>query len=63
MADLFDTADVPDHATVRPLADRLRPRDLAEVIGQDSVLGPDGPLGSMLAAGSLGSLILSLIHL
>ena len=58
MPDLFDTSspDVAD-ATNRPLADRLRPRTLSEVIGQDQVLGPDGPLGAMLAAGSLGSII------
>jgi putative ATPase len=42
----------------RPLADRLRPKTLAEVIGQDKVLSPDGPLGAMLTAGSLSSLIL-----
>ncbi|MEX0285181.1 MAG: replication-associated recombination protein A [Paracoccaceae bacterium] len=42
----------------RPLADRLRPASLSEVIGQAQVLGPDAPLGAMLAAGSLGSLIL-----
>jgi putative ATPase len=36
----------------RPLADRLRPRALSEVIGQEAVLGPDGPLGAMLAAGA-----------
>ena len=57
MADLFDspqpTADGP-----RPLADRLRPKRLSEVIGQGHVLGPEGPLGAMLAAGSLSSLIL-----
>jgi putative ATPase len=57
MPDLFDTPAVPSQAP-RPLADRLRPRALSEVIGQDKVLSPDGPLGSMLAAGSLGSLIL-----
>ena len=34
----------------RPLADRLRPQDLAEVVGQDHLLGADGPLGRMLAA-------------
>ncbi|MEM1064595.1 MAG: replication-associated recombination protein A [Pseudomonadota bacterium] len=58
MADLFDTApaDVPDHAP-RPLADRLRPRALGEVIGQAQVLGPEAPLGVMLASGSLSSLI------
>ncbi|PIE08645.1 MAG: AAA family ATPase [Rhodobacterales bacterium] len=61
MADLFDKlpGDTPETETARrPLADRLRPRSLAEVIGQDEILGPDGPLGTMLAAGSLGSLIL-----
>ncbi|MCB1356242.1 MAG: replication-associated recombination protein A [Maritimibacter sp.] len=61
MADLFDPlpGDTPAQANApRPLADRLRPQALSEVIGQDQVLGPDGPLGTMLAAGSLGSLIL-----
>ncbi len=41
----------------RPLADRLRPQTLTEVIGQEQVLGPDAPLGVMLASGSLSSLI------
>jgi len=59
MADLFDTAAAqPAPGAPRPLADRLRPRTLAEVIGQAHVLGPEGPLGAMLAAGSLSSLIL-----
>ena len=58
MADLFDTPEKTEESAPRPLADRLRPRALDEVVGQDSVLGPDGPLGSMLAVGSLGSLIL-----
>jgi putative ATPase len=57
MSDLFDTPSKAQDAP-RPLADRLRPRNLAEVIGQGHVLGPDGPLGSMLAAHSLSSLIL-----
>lgn len=58
MADLFDTPK-PDHAEApRPLADRIRPQDLSEVIGQEKVLGPEGPLGAMLAAGSLSSVIL-----
>ena len=62
MGDLFDTSasarddKVPDSAP-RPLADRLRPRALSEVIGQDKVIGPDGPLGVMLASGSLSSLV------
>ncbi len=59
MADLFDTAAAPaSSAGPRPLADRLRPRSLSEVIGQAHVLGPEGPLGAMLAARSLSSLIL-----
>ena len=59
MADLFDTPD-PGAAPVahRPLADRIRPRHLSEVIGQRHVLGPEAPLGAMLAAGSLSSIIL-----
>lgn len=59
MADLFDTAAAPAApAGPRPLADRLRPRSLSEVIGQAHVLGPEGPLGAMLAARSLSSLVL-----
>jgi|TARA_B110000908_G_scaffold137835_1_gene163658 putative ATPase len=56
MADLFGappTVDMP-----RPLADRLRPQSLADVIGQSKVLGPEGPLTVMLGAGALTSLIL-----
>ena len=58
MADLFstDTPTAPDTAP-RPLADRLRPTSLSDVIGQDQVLGSDAPLGVMLASGSLSSLI------
>ncbi|WIY27293.1 replication-associated recombination protein A [Parasedimentitalea psychrophila] len=59
MADLFDSgAAQPDQPQPnRPLADRLRPRTLAQVIGQAQVLGPEAPLGVMLASGSLSSLI------
>ncbi|WP_146591769.1 replication-associated recombination protein A [Puniceibacterium confluentis] len=56
MADLFASTGVPDTAP-RPLADRLRPRTLSDVIGQQKVIGPDGPLGVMLASNSLGSLV------
>ena len=58
VADLFDTpggAEPP--AKGRPLADRLRPAKLDEVIGQDHILGPDAPLGVMLAGDTLSSLI------
>ncbi len=60
MADLFDTEDAAPETPQqghRPLADRLRPKSLGEVIGQEQVLGSEAPLGVMLAAGSLGSLI------
>ena len=57
MSDLFDQSGA-DSTAPRPLADRLRPRALSEVIGQQQVLGPDAPLGVMLASGSLSSLIL-----
>lgn len=60
MADLFDTgtpAPPPAKSAPRPLADRLRPQALSEVIGQQQVLGPDAPLGVMLASGSLGSIV------
>jgi putative ATPase len=42
----------------RPLADRLRPKSLAEVVGQDHLLGPDGPIGHMVASRQLSSMIL-----
>jgi len=42
----------------RPLAERLRPRSLDEVVGQDHLLGPEGPIGRMVAAGRLTSMIL-----
>jgi putative ATPase len=57
MTSLFESAGL-EQAAPRPLADRLRPRTLAEVVGQEHVLGPDGPLGRMLRAGSLASIVL-----
>ena len=59
--DLFGAADPavpPEPDTGRPLADRLRPATLSEVVGQDHLLGPEGTLTRMLARGSLASLIL-----
>jgi putative ATPase len=59
--DLFgpdQTPETPEARAARPLADRLRPRALDEVVGQDHLLGPDGTLTRMLARGSLASLIL-----
>nr|WP_269145060.1 replication-associated recombination protein A [Pseudosulfitobacter pseudonitzschiae] len=55
---MFDTPGGPEAPTKgRPLADRLRPAKLDEVIGQDHILGPDAPLGVMLAGDTLSSLI------
>lgn len=59
--DLFgpaETPDTPEARSARPLADRLRPKVLEEVVGQDHLLGPEGTLARMLARGSLASLIL-----
>ncbi len=42
----------------RPLADRLRPASLGEVIGQDHLLGPEGPIGRMENSGRLASIVL-----
>ena len=59
MADLFaEDMPVAEPADDAPLADRLRPVRLADVVGQDAVVGPNGPLGRMVAAGRLTSLIL-----
>src|SRR5437773_6521331 len=41
-----------------PLADRLRPRRLADIVGQDHLLGPEGPIGRMVASRQLASMIL-----
>src|SRR5271167_2091484 len=56
MADLFQSADLAKDAP-RPLADRLRPESLAEVAGQDHLIGPHGALTRLLDAQSLGSMI------
>ena len=42
----------------RPLADRLRPSQLSEVVGQDHLLGPEGPIGRMVAQERLASMVL-----
>ncbi|MBU8539775.1 replication-associated recombination protein A [Falsiroseomonas tokyonensis] len=59
--DLFGSVEAEAPATPpgpRPLADRLRPRSLAEVVGQDHLVGPEGTVTGMLARGSLSSIIL-----
>ena len=56
MSDLFTSAGLEQDAP-RPLADKLRPKKLEEVVGQDHLIAADGPLGRMLAAGRLTSLV------
>src|SRR3981189_1462488 len=55
-ANLFGAAGMEQDAP-RPLPDKLRPRALSDVVGQDHILGPDGALTRMLATRSLGSLV------
>jgi putative ATPase len=57
MSTLFEAAGLEASAP-HPLADRLRPLSLAAVVGQDHLLAPDAPIGRMLAAQRLGSMIL-----
>ena len=57
MSDLFADEEGKTE-TLRPLAERLRPKKISEVIGQRQVLAPNAPLGSMLERGTLSSLIL-----
>ena len=57
MATLFEAAGLEKGAP-RPLADRLRPTKLAEVVGQDQLVGAEGTLTRMLASERLPSLIL-----
>src|ERR1700720_2893452 len=53
---LFAAAGL-DRAAPRPLADKLRPTRLDEVVGQDHLLGPDGALTRLLDTRTLGSLV------
>lgn len=55
-SNLFAAAGL-DQDAPRPLPDRLRPKTLADVVGQDHILGPDGALTRMLETRTLGSLI------
>ena len=65
MADLFQNESTRPSAheeaadsVARPLADRLRPQSLSEIVGQDHLVGADGTITKMLARNHLGSLIL-----
>lgn len=56
MTNLFEAAGLEKSAP-RPLADRLRPKTLSEVVGQEHIVGPDGTLTRMLKSGRVPSLI------
>lgn len=56
MSDLFEASGL-GHQGPRPLADRLRPTSLSDVVGQDHLIGPEGTLSRMLKTRTLGSLI------
>ncbi|MDZ4362870.1 replication-associated recombination protein A [Brevundimonas sp.] len=56
MSDLFEASGI--HPPDAPLADRLRPATLDDVVGQDHLLGTGGPIRRMIEAGRLGSMIL-----
>src|SRR5213079_3299056 len=63
MADLFADQEIPTRTAEAPspnapLADRLRPTSLDEIVGQEHLTGPDGAIGRMVAAGRLASMIL-----
>jgi len=57
MADLFGEPSREKPPVGQPLADRLRPKSLGDVVGQEHLTGPEGSLTRMIASGSLGSMI------
>lgn len=62
MSDLFQSDEIEQRPESicedAPLADRLRPKTLSDIIGQDHIIGKDGSIGRMVAAGKLSSIIL-----
>lgn len=58
MVDLFPSPDPIEAQTSAPLAERLRPRALSEIVGQAHLTGEQGAIGRMVAAGKLSSIIL-----
>jgi putative ATPase len=57
MSNLFEAAGL-EEAAPQPLAERLRPRKLSEVVGQEHLLKPEGPIGRMVAQKRLASMVL-----
>jgi len=62
MTGLFDDNEdqqrEPENTPDAPLADRLRPRQLPDIVGQDHLVGAEGTIGRMIAAGKLSSIVL-----
>ncbi|MCB9978082.1 MAG: replication-associated recombination protein A [Rhodospirillales bacterium] len=58
MPSLFDSQPAPEDSPARPLPDRMRPETLDDVVGQDHLTGPDGPLRRMIEGAALSSMIL-----
>src|SRR5215203_4206580 len=56
--DLFDTQNAEKLARPAPLAERLRPKNLSEVVGQDHLTGPGGPLQAAVEKGRVGAIVL-----
>lgn len=54
MSDLFQAAGLEKSAP-KPLAEAIRPDRLEDVVGQDHLIGADGPLGRMVSSGQLAS--------
>ena len=58
MVDLFPAPDLVEPSPTAPLAERLRPRALSDIVGQSHLTGAEGAIGRMVAAGNLSSMIL-----
>ncbi|HZC18980.1 MAG TPA: replication-associated recombination protein A, partial [Rubrobacteraceae bacterium] len=56
--DLFDAEGAESLARRAPLAERLRPKSLCEVVGQDHLAGPGGPLRAAVGKGRVGAIVL-----
>ena len=57
VSDLFSSPPSPEDDSARPLADRLRPQSLADVVGQDHLTAPDAALGRMVALSRVSPLV------
>jgi putative ATPase len=56
--DLFEHADQSNNSQLKPLAERLRPLSLTEIVGQENLLGPKSVLRNLITHGQMPNLIL-----